>query len=406
MADELVIAVMSDLHASSEPAGAASGSKLCISDPEDQPSKHPVAGLKDLIAREGLKADLLLCPGDIANKADPAALKYGWNALCEVGARLGVARPPLATAGNHDMDSRYIHNDHDAKGMLQALQPPFPGLEEVDCDRYWARNFAVIEGSFWRLVLLNSSAYHGGGKSSTGEAQHGRVSQRTLSALQRDLGCRPEKPLNLLLCHHHPARDNAIAEVDYSEMEGGDQLLRLLDGNSASGHWLVVHGHKHHPKLGYAAGGLGSAVIFSAGSLSAELYPGLTDCARNQFYLIRMPVTKYQALNLDIGGQITAWDWIPLRGWQKAGPRSGLPHRAGFGYRASQVGLVKDLAERIASHPYMEWSELTAIRSELEFVLPSDIDAICKRLEALHGIRSVVNDAGIVSSLAKSGATP
>jgi predicted phosphodiesterase len=368
---------------------------------------HPVAGLKHFIAREGIKADMLLCPGDVANKADPAALKYGWNALVEIGSLLGVGKQFFATAGNHDMDSRYIHNDYDAKGMLQSLQPPFPGLDEAGCDRYWARNFAIVEGSFWRLVLLNSSAYHGGGKNSGGEAQHGRVSQRTLAALKRELSSSVEKPLNILLCHHHPVRDNAISETDYSEMEGGDQLLHVLDGGTSCGHWLIVHGHKHHPKLGYASGGSGSAIIFSAGSLSAELYTGLADRARNQFYIIRLPVTEYQALSLDIGGQITAWDWIPLAGWQKAGPQSGLPHQSGFGCRSPLSQLAKELATHVANSSYMQWSELTAVKPELAFMLPSDIRTVCRRLETQFGIRSVVNDAGVVSSLAltKSGPT-
>ncbi|HSK39176.1 MAG TPA: hypothetical protein VK943_05365, partial [Arenibaculum sp.] len=61
---------MSDLHAhggSSTESGAPS--VLGASDPEDQPKQHPITGLKRLIEDHNLKADLLLCPGDLADKA-------------------------------------------------------------------------------------------------------------------------------------------------------------------------------------------------------------------------------------------------------------------------------------------------------------------------------------------------
>jgi 3',5'-cyclic AMP phosphodiesterase CpdA len=264
------IAVASDIHAF-DPAveKTASPSHLNISEPSTSPMRHPMAGLKKLILDSNLKADMLVCPGDMTDKASTAALIYVWNELHNLKTLLGADRL-IATAGNHDVDSRHQYNNFDAKGALQSLLPEFPGLTEQECDRYWARNFVLVEEETWRILILNSSAYHGGGKDQAKEANQGRVSDRTISAIEAALSKSESRNLNILLCHHHLFRDNAIHEADYSEMDGADHLLRLF-GSATYGQWVVVHGHKHHPKLQYGAGGIASPVIFGAGILFTSI---------------------------------------------------------------------------------------------------------------------------------------
>lgn len=195
----LTIAVASDLHAC--PATQeASISHLRVGAVDDSPQTNPLLGLKELISNQQLSADMLLLPGDLADKAEPSALRYSWTHLQEVASLL-AASYIFATAGNHDVDSRYKYNHFDAKGVLQTLSPRFPLPDEADCDRYWSRHFAIIENSFWRLVVLNSSAFHGGQVS---EYEHGRVSPHTLEALRKALAGADRPELNILLCHHHP----------------------------------------------------------------------------------------------------------------------------------------------------------------------------------------------------------
>ena len=105
-------------------------------------------------------------------------------------------------------------------------------------------------------------------------------------------------------------------------MTNGSLLLELL-GSGEFGRWLVVHGHKHHPKLTYASGGAASAVIFSAGSLSVDIQHELQGHSRNQFYLIDLPLNEIAKGRFV--GRIEAWDWTNGRGWIPAGPSSGLP---------------------------------------------------------------------------------
>jgi len=146
---KITIAVASDLHAFvPSDTNKAPPSYLPISGPPD-PFQHPIEGLKVLIRDCHLTADLLLCPGDMGDKADQASQYYVWEQLQNLKNALGAPQA-LATAGNHDMDSRYS-TEFDAKGILQSLIPPFPGLSEVECDRYWSRNFVVHEQDAWRI---------------------------------------------------------------------------------------------------------------------------------------------------------------------------------------------------------------------------------------------------------------
>lgn len=378
----LTVAVVSDLHAYSEPI-ANVPSRLNIAAPEDQPNIHPLAGLSKLITDNDLKADLLLCAGDMGDKANPAATKYAWSKLQEIGRNI-QAESIIATAGNHDMDSRHLHNHFDAKGCLQSLMPPFPGFatEEL-CDRYWSRNFAILEGDSWRLLVLNSSAYHGAGKDPDKEREHGRVSEKTLCAIKAQLEKSKTKSLNLLLCHHHPIRNNGISDKDYSEMEGGDGLLQIL-GCGDFGQWVVIHGHKHHPRVLYSSGASTSPIIFSAGSLCAHLYPELATRARNQFYLLEFSIDELTTLGLDVAGDARAWDWIDAMGWQPATLQSGLPSNSGMGCRVSSAKtFAKDLHAQLASQeePYFNWPEVISLKPNLRYVLPSDLKQIVKELQ-------------------------
>ena len=144
-------------------------------------------------------------------------------------------------------------------------------------DQYWAKHFAIMRKQEYRLLLLNSCAYHGGQDS---EKDHGHSYEATLGLIREALeaDCRPAA-VNLLLCHHHPQQHQEFKLGDYDAMKNGQLLLELL-GSGQLGHWLIIHGHKHHPKLCYASGGAASPVIFSAGSLSVDIQHELQGSAQ------------------------------------------------------------------------------------------------------------------------------
>ena len=185
-------------------------------------------------------------------------------------------------------------------------------------------------------------------------------------------------------------------------MEGADHLLRLL-GSGLYGQWLVLHGHKHHPKLQYGLGGMLSPIVFGAGSLCASLYPELAARARNQFYILDLDVEAAGRLQLDIAGKVNAWDWIPHLGWKSAGRESGLPHSSGFGYRATIPSIAGRIADVVnAQSAFLRWRELVMSIPEVEFLLHSDLEAVIQRLANDHSIEATRDAQGAVWELAKA----
>lgn len=380
----LTLAVVSDLHAYDDPDSPDSRrpSHLCCKSSEAEPGQHPITGLLKLIEDDTLRADMLLIGGDLGDKARPAAIEYAWRKIIELGKALAVTRV-AATTGNHDVDSRYKYTKFDAKGMLQRLKPPFPLIDEPLCDRFWARNYAVIAQPHYRLVVLNSSAFHG---AAPDELNHGRISEHTLACLKEDLEAGPSPPVNILLCHHHPQQHMELQLNDYDVMKNGQLILDLI-GSGKLGRWLVIHGHKHHPKITYASGGATAPTVFSAGSLSVELYLELQSRARNQFYIVTLPFDTFGTMGFV--GKINAWDWASGKGWVKAQSASGLPWTSGFGCRADVAVLAANMASTITT--FASWEDLIKSYPEVDFLLPNDLMLLIESIEGL-GLK-VMNDS-------------
>jgi hypothetical protein len=167
-------------------------------------------------------------------------------------------------------------------------------------------------------------------------------------------------------------------------MKQGQLLLDLL-GSGEHGRWLVIHGHKHHPKISYAAGGGGSAVVFAAGSLCATLYPELQTVARNQFYLIEIDPDECKKRGLV--GTVRAWDWASGIGWIDGNDTSGLPPTFGFGARADPTLLAQQIASAITGSDPVLWASLMEQLPEIRYVLPQDLARVQKELSENHGIQ-------------------
>jgi predicted phosphodiesterase len=391
------IAVISDLHAFDRTLLKTDAPSFYdISSTGSDPLKNPPAGLLHLIRQEQLSADILIVAGDLCDKAHPTGLRHAWAWIQDCGRAMGASLI-ASTPGNHDMDSRHIYNDYDARGVLLNLSPRFPLPTESDAtnDRFWARNFVGLDHNGVRLVLLNSAAYHGGQQD---EIKHGRLSDNTLTELGVSLQTSKRFAINILVCHHHPKQHHELGTIDdYEQMKNGDQLLELL-GNGNYGHWIVVHGHRHYPKLEYSSGGSTSPLIFAAGSLCAVIYPEIQGRARNQFYIMHLDEAAAAPQ-----GYINAWDWSLGQGWLHAQRRgSGIPYRAGFGWRGSIPKLADDVNRAVIA-PYVDWESVTMAQPDVNFLLPSDLDALAARLETHHKVHVAFGDDGVPIQLGRLG---
>ncbi len=372
------IAVASDLHA--HPGSDPSPSHLDTTQEEALTFHHPISALLDLIRKNSLTANLLLSPGDLGDKANPAGVAYAWAALSKLATELHCD-VYTATAGNHDLDSRLNDTEYDPEHLLKGLTPSFPLQDEALNDKYWARAYSIRDANPVRLVLLNSSAYHGYTEI---EKNHGRVSAQTLKQLASDLKLRGPMPLNILLCHHHPHQHSELELGEADVMKHGQQLLDLL-GSGEYGRWLVIHGHKHHPKIAYAAGGSSSPTVFAAGSLCAILSGPLQTAARNQFYLIELDTAA--CAQYGMVGTVKAWDWSAGVGWiEAASMSSGLPARFGFGARVDPLVLAAQISNEVSnSDNVLTWDEICSRLCEARFLLPQDLRELVRVLQITHG---------------------
>lgn len=325
------IAVISDPHVFSGASSDACPSFIAMKDDQANPLQNPFAGIKQLISDGGLKSDYLFCGGDLGDKATPDAQQYAWQNICQIAEALD-AKETFGAAGNHDVDSRFSHNDYDAKGQMLALDPKFPTVREPNWLEYWAKNFSILDLEEARLLLLNSSAFHGYQKSGEEpEYTHGRVSDSTIDSISRELKGLRKRSVNILFCHHHPVKNDAVRNADYSHMGNGDRLINLLQSADV-GPWLILHGHKHVPRLYYAPGDSSAPTVFSAGSFAAKPFRETTDPIKPEFYIISIQNLPPNASST-VRGCVDVWQWSFGIGWGRGKQGIGLGSAAGFGAR-------------------------------------------------------------------------
>lgn len=383
------IAVLTDIHAFSSKEGETP-SWINLAEDQSNATTNPFAGLRTAIDTDpNMRADIVICCGDMGDKGSPEGQQYVWQEIYKLKDALGGSLV-LGTAGNHDMDSRFVNSKFDARGQLQALRPPFPIAENDRWLEYWARNFTVLNAEGARFVLLNSSAYHGYQKDkSPPEYLHGRISDRTLDALLEQLRGNGKAAANILVCHHHPLRSDQIKVEDYSEMLNGDRLINALI-EAKVGPWLIIHGHKHLPRILYAPGGNVAPIIFSAGSFAAKLYPEYGDKARNEFYIIDLEVPGTTGTTSSLFGIVTTWQWTYGNGWNKPKSGQGLGAAAAFGARVDVAQEAADLAMALkASYAgkSVEWDKICSDYKKLKHLIPEDFEIFLDHLKNDHGLK-------------------
>lgn len=373
------VAILSDLHMFSRADPGRQGGKretpsyLCTDADPSGAAGDPLTDLKRLISETHLKADLVLCPGDLGDIASETGIRTAWQRVQEIAQALG-ASCVIATPGNHDIN----HTHHEPDGCLKALTA-FPVPEKAQRDQFWADHFTIIEGLHHRLVCLNSCGYQD-------SRENGRFDERARKELQQALTKLPLKPVQILLCHHHPHQHSEYQLGEHDVMKGGQLLLDMLGRH---GRWLVVHGHKHHPKITRAAGHSSAPWVFAAGSLAALSNPATQGHARNQFYLLDLDPDTFPTIGW--GGEGRAWDWATEDGWAPAGRDSGLPARFAFGFGADLGLLIRAVEPHIpsTSNGYIPWAELCDRVPLLRRVSPRDIEELSGQ-----GLRIEYSDEG------------
>jgi hypothetical protein len=336
------------------------------------------------LARQGaINASAVVCCGDLTTCADPTAMNLGWLQLHRLAAELGAGEP-IVTVGNHDLDSRFKTSATSPQRILRFLDPPFPTADVRASASYWSSGYCVMDRvPDVRFVLVNSCSLHGYQTEKERQLDHGAIPEQIFSQLPDDLASRSPAQINILVCHHHPVEIELPPE-DKSVVTNGDQLIKLLSDLSPP-NWMILHGHRHLPKVHYANSSATSPVIFSAGSLAANLHLGIQGRAANQFYVLDIESDS----GAGIRGRYEAWTWDQYEGdWRKGEDTLALPGQGGFGYRPDPTVAASRIAQLLPAQPgtALTWHAIEDQECDFKYLLPQHRSPVLAQLETLHGI--------------------
>ncbi|CAH0316613.1 3',5'-cyclic adenosine monophosphate phosphodiesterase CpdA [Pedobacter sp. Bi27] len=322
------IAVISDMHcmhSSSEENKGNVSTYLYSDDVGKSETRHPIKALKNLIEREKLSADILLCPGDIANRADKQGLLTGWTHLEKIRERL-AAKCTVATVGNHDIESR---NEEIGNVFLdlQILDPEYPIPSKLQDIKYWSSGYSFVEIDDILVLNINSCFFQSNSKT----AKKSKIDIVQLEAIGNELTKRDTKSFlyKIVLIHHHPIAHSNLDYEDVDKLDKGDELITLV---KKYGFQFVLHGHKHDARLTVFK----SIPIFCAGSFSSLM--NVTDLkSDNTFHMIYLCENEPK-------GCIKSWIYAPQEGWVVRND-TRFPCFTGFGFS----GTISDLGQRIST---------------------------------------------------------
>lgn len=323
------------------------------------------------------KIDCLICAGDICNKAEKSAFENGWSFLIDIKNQIN-AKDFLCVPGNHDYDSMKKESI-DPKIYLQFLKPDFPMNDFKINTNFWAWHWCHYSSPNFNALLVDTSAYQGFDKK---EMKHGRIERQTSDQILTFVKSEDftERPLNIILLHHHPYPIYKITgEEDEELITGGEYLVGQLS-ECVKGPWMIIHGHRHIPTLMYSTSGSSCpAVVFSAGSLSAKLSSDYKHFSANQFYIFDIDLDKGKSKGVPTG-IFSTYEYIYGIGWQLT-DGSRFPARGGFGSDKTPFQVVQIVVQRLEENSVLRGDDLQDIVSELKYFTPEDMKIFEKELE-------------------------
>lgn len=379
------IAVMSDMHchpqAGADPASPVKEwhSVLHTDALRSDGNMHPIVALRSLIIGR-LQADVLVCPGDLTNKVNQQGMMTGWGFVREVGSLLGCSTI-VATLGNHDVDSRDVHKKgvfYLAKGVKDDFPVPVGACE----DQFYSRGFCFVETTQIRLLMVNSVLEH----HKEEKAKRGEWTNQQVELLKDALRSRTPRPIEIAVVHHHPIAHEDLGLDSGDVMLNGPNLSRLL---ADAGFLMIVHGHKHHPKLSYFNRGDSKLLVFASGSFSAVdpkgLLPSIT---RHLFHIVDIQDPTRGC------GEIQTWEWNGCKGWNESTTRSAdFPHRCGFGYAAAILDLARQVATKVGKRRRVFWNEVLQAFPDVSFLTYDDFVHLREQLLSKYGLSMAPKDA-------------
>jgi hypothetical protein len=247
--------------------------------------------------------------------------------------------------------------------------------------QYWRTGFCAVESGPLRVLTVNSAFFH----RSRRAADHGKISERQLAAIEDMLADLPKRRFQIGVVHHHPIVHEAFRLGTYDVIEGGTLLLDLLSEYEFD---IVIHGHKHFPRLCYGTGESQSLPVFGAGSFSALLTPNIACSTRNLFHMLELDDDTMEHCGKH--GVITSWEFHPGSGWLRPNNTSAaLPATAGFGCHIELRSLARAVARAFRSCriDVVRWERILILIPHLRFLVPCQLVKLAAHLRKHYGLQ-------------------
>lgn len=310
----ITIAVISDLHCTSQ-KGTQRITHLHGELTPVPKNRHPVESLKSL----SINADYLICTGDIADKGDCKGYYDGMRYIQDLQKKLGAKRMIILN-GNHDIN-------------LNATDT-CRHMKDYDCDvfndpKYWSNHYKIIEDDNLIFLTLDTSFHITNSESLNTQPSFDHYLFQKLNDELSQLASSDK--IKIALCHHHPLNHSDMDDIYKKNdvIDRGDTLLDLLKKNDFD---LIIHGHKHFPKIRNYE----DLVIFCAGSF-ASLENVIEYGQKNTFHILEI-----NKVNHNCQGIIHTWVFAHNAGWKQPDTKTLFPAKTGFGYHEKNVKALAD----------------------------------------------------------------
>lgn len=375
----LRIALISDLHVGRENRGL----DMCphILEPDEITGRN-----QDYVATFETQAgdflkngpiDILCVTGDISNRAHADEFVFADRAIRRIAAVLSVSDDAIYfVPGNHDIHwpvmglqptsfwSTYRYAPLFQEGLTfqrRVLAGSTGAMDKAPYFVAWHDRKVIVIG-------INSAAFDG----PESQLHGGLIRQETVDAIDLYLATLPRDPLQVRMCllHHHPIQysERVPDSVDPSIAVNSENLLRVLTNHSFD---LVLHGHKHQPRLKTHLISNGHPYVsLCAGSFSAVLHPLYFDGCSNLFHVVN--IRGRDNSSQGIKGTVQSWTHVASGKWEASNQHRGIPAIEAFGSMATpaqiKVDLMSAVSARMSISQICRWQDLLQFHPHLEYV--------------------------------------
>lgn len=367
------LCVISDLHCRyALTVDDAPSETILISTLPRVPAKHhPVVAMLDAIEKDrAIKSDYLLCLGDLGDRADEQGIISAWTFAKEIQDKLG-AKMLVGLPGNHDVNSRKQHGK-EPFDFIKEFHENFPTNDNVCNSHFWAKGYCILIDEDALFLLINTIHDH----TDADKALVASITSGALEGIANDLSALDLSDIKYKICimHHHPIKHSNVKNWrDTDSLDKGDDLIKILNRFSFN---IVIHGHKHQPRIKEDGG----ITVLAAGSFSC--FANLQNTGFQQMF----HVISLEAGGMGKKGQINSWEYTTLDGWQQS-ENSAFPPRIGYGGKLDIEKTANEIQQTLAEKgKKILFETITDKIPDIKYLIPDELIKLGETLDKNHGI--------------------